>query len=137
MPERVEALAARAIEIAEKAAETQEQIVAQQRKSKRTIRFLIVSVAFDIALSVSLIFLAAGQASVSGQIHSSQVTACGIGNATRAAQIALWDHVIATAAVPPHETAAQRKARLARLAGFRAYVKSTFHPVNCQALYGK
>ncbi len=90
MPEAVAALAARAIAIAEQAAQTQGAIVRQQGRSKRTIRLLAVSVAFDIALSVALIFLAVSQRSVSDQIHSSQVTACGIGNSSRVAQVQLW-----------------------------------------------
>jgi hypothetical protein len=133
----VAGLAAQALSIARQATETQEKIVIQQGKSRRNIRLIAVSVALDVALSVSLIFLAVGQASVSDQIHRSQVTACGIGNGNRAAQIRLWDHVIAISKAPPGETAAQRTARLAKLAAFRAYVRTTFHPVDCTALYGK
>ena len=137
MADDIGALAARAIAIAEKAASTQDAIVAQQRKSKRTVRLLAVSVILDIMLSVATITLAVNQQNVSRAIHDSQLAACAIGNETRAAQVQLWDHVIGISRPPPGETGAERKARLARLAALRAYVRNTFRQINCAALYGK
>jgi hypothetical protein len=133
----VAGLAAQALSIARQATETQEKIVTQQGKSRRNIRLIAVSVVLDIALSVSLVFLAVSQAHVSDSIHSSQLAACALGNGFRASQAQVWDHFIARSAAPPGETAAQRTARLRRLADARAYIARHYRPVNCQLLYGK
>jgi hypothetical protein len=137
------ALANRAIETAEKVSDTQASIVRQQARSRRTLRWLFASVAVDLALSVAMVSLAiaqahvsAAQARVSAQIHQSQLNACAIGNDFRAGQVRLWDHVIAVSSAPPHETAAERKARLAKVARFRTYVAGHFRPVDCKSLYG-
>ena len=136
-PDPVAALAARAIGIAEKAQKTQEAIVGQQARSKRTARLLTVSVALDITLSVVTILLALGQASVSQSIHQSQLNGCAIGNKFRVGQVALWDHVIAVSSAPPRETDAQRAKRTATTTAFRAYVHAQFAPVDCGKLYGR
>jgi len=128
-------LANRAVAIAEQVAGTQASIVRQQARSKRTLRWLFASVAVDLALSVAMVTLAVAQAHVSAQIHRTQLSACAIGNEFRAGQIRLWDHVIAVSSPPPRETPAERKARLAKLAAFRAYVAAHFKPVNCKSLY--
>ena len=133
----VAALAARAIAIAEKAAETQKAIVAQQGRSKRNIRLIAVSVVLDVALSAGIGVLAVSQIHVSEQIHASQLQACGIGNDFRARQVRLWDHVLAISKAPPGETSAERAVRLAKLAAFRGYVAAQFRPVDCISLYGK
>jgi hypothetical protein len=133
----VAGLASRAIRIAEKAAETQQAIVRQQARSKRTLRWLFVSVAVDLALSAAMVTLGISQAHVSAQIHRSQLNACAIGNDFRAGQVRLWDHVLAVSQAPGGETAAERKARLAKLARFRAYVAAQFKPVDCAKLYGQ
>jgi hypothetical protein len=130
-------LANRAVAIAEQVAGTQASIVRQQARNKRTLRWLFASVAVDLALSVAMVTLAVAQAHVSAQIHRTQLSACAIGNDFRAGQIRLWDHVIAVSSPPPHETAAERKTRLAKVAGFRRYVAAHFRPVNCDSLYGK
>jgi hypothetical protein len=135
--EDVASLAARAIALAERAAGTQEAIIVQQARNRRQIRLIAVSVAVDIVLSVTCVFLAVSQARVSHQIHVSQLTSCRIGDDFRAGQVRLWDHVIAVSKAPPGETAAAREARLAKLAAFRAYVRAEFRPVNCSRLYGK
>ena len=140
----VAALADRAIGIAEKAQETQgeivrtqRRIVAQQGRQRHFAYALAVSLVVDIALSVFLIRLDVGQVHVSQAIRRSQFAGCAIGNEFRAGQVRLWDHVIVVSAVPPHETAAQREKRLARLESFRAYVAAQFRPVNCARLYGR
>jgi hypothetical protein len=135
--EDVAGLAARAIAIAEGAAETQKAIVAQQGKSRRNIRLIAVSVVLDVALSAGIGVLAVSQIHVSQQIHASQLQACGIGNDFRARQVRLWDHVLSVSKAPPGETAAERQVRLAKLAEFRSYVAAQFRPVNCTVLYGR
>jgi hypothetical protein len=130
----VSALLERAVTIAGKATKTQEAIVAQQQRSKRTTRWLIVSVALDVALSIVTIALALGQVSASSAIHQSQLNGCAIGNELRAAQISLWEHVFALSA-PARETSAQRRQRLATEQTFRAYIRVQFAPVDCVKLY--
>lgn len=110
-------------------------IAAARRRDRHILRVLAVTLALDVALSVAFVFLYAGQAQVSQQIHASQLHACAIGNQFRHGQVALWEHVISVAQVPKGETAAERKARLAKLAAFRAYVRAQFKPVNCKLLY--
>ncbi len=161
----VAALAARAIGIAEETArtqaeisETQAAIVAKQDKIQavqgklRVIgRWLVVLIPLDILVTVLGLVVTfylvnfsgqlhraqAAQAAVERQLHASQLAGCAIGNKSRAAQIQLWDHVIAISSVPPRETPAQKTARLAKLAGFRAYVGQTFRQIDCAALYRK
>ena len=140
----VAALAGRAIAIAEQTAETQRKIVTAQtaivttqRRIRRFARWLAVSVAVDIVLSVSLIFVVGHQVSLTHSIHNSQLAACGIGNRFRVSEAQVWEHFIATSVAPPGETPAQRAARLARLADARTYIRAHYQPVNCTALYGE
>ncbi len=96
---------------------------------------LALSVVLDVGLTVITGAVLIHEAHTSQAIHRSQVEACGIGNGFRAGQRRLWDHVIAVSQAPPGETRAQREARLAKLAAFRAYIGRQFRPVDCQKLY--
>lgn len=131
----VVALAERAVKIAEQATATQVTIVAQQARSKRTTRWLIVSVALDIGLSIATIALGVSTISASEAIRQSQLNGCAVGNTLRLGQVRLWDHVFSLASPPPHETAGQRKRRLATETAFRVYVRTQFQPVDCARLY--
>jgi hypothetical protein len=137
MTEDLAGLARRAISTSEQVAATQAQIVAQQARSKRTVRVLTVSVLLDIILSVACVLLAINQHHVTDDIRASQLAACqNIGNTLRAREVQLWEHAIrASILVPPHETAGQRQARAQRAASFLAYVKLTFRQVDCARLY--
>lgn len=136
-PDPVAELAERAISIAGKAAATQAAIVKQQARSKKVTRWLAVSVALDVTLSIVTIFLAAGQISVSDSIRRTQVNGCALGNGYRTAQVRLWDHVISVSVPPPRETPAERARRLATVRAFRVYVHGVFRPVDCARLYRK
>jgi hypothetical protein len=127
----VAALAGRAIQIAEKAAatqktivETQEKIVSQQAHARSTSRKLVRVIVADVIISVLLLGLAVVQAREAQQF-------CQQRNAGRATQVQLWDHILAVEKAAPGETAAEREARLAKLAGFRVYVAKHFMPVSC------
>jgi hypothetical protein len=140
----IAALAGRAIAIAEQTAATLEKIVkaqtaivTTQHRIKVFARWLAVSLAVDIALSVSLLFVVGHQIALTHAIHESQLAACAIGNEFRVSQAQVWGHFITTSTAPPGETAAQRAARLARLAGARTYISHHYLPVNCAILYGK
>lgn len=106
------------------------------KRSRRVIWLLAVSVVLDITLSAVTVILALGLAGTDHAIRRSQLSACEAGNGFRAGQVALWDHIIAVSSAPPHETPAQREARLARLAAFRAYIAAQFRPADCTRLYG-
>ena len=96
---------------------------------------LALSVVLDIGLTVITGAVLIHEAHTSQAIHRSQLEACGIGNGFRAGQRRLWDHVIAVSQAPPGETPAERRARLTKLAAFRAYIGRQFRPVNCKTLY--
>lgn len=123
-------LAARALDLAEKVqdnqkgiVETQKGIVAQQARSKWQIRVVALSLVFDLLITGGLIFI--------------NHQRCLQANDFRAGQIKLWDHILAVSPAPPHETAAERKARLATVASFRVYIATQFRPVTCSVLYGR
>jgi hypothetical protein len=145
----IAALAERAIRIAEQVAGTQAAIVAQQARSKRTVRWLIVSVALDVTLSVAVLLLSFHQGGIQRQLHAtqgaqaalirqqheSQLAGCAQANTFRAGQLTVWHHVISISTAPPHETAAQKAARLARLAEFRVFVGRQYRQISCTRLY--
>lgn len=64
---------------------------------------------------------------------ASIVQLCEAINGNRAQQLILWDHIIAVAHAPPHETPAARAQRLAGLRAFGAFVHKVFAPRNCHA----
>src|SRR5689334_7393606 len=90
-----------------------------------------------------LAFLLAGASfwlsvrTVQGQLanRASVVQLCQAGNESRAQQVTLWTHLVAISAPPPHETAAQKAVREARVREFLAYVHHVFAPRNCAASF--
>ena len=74
---------------------------------------------------------AAGIAAV--RAAASVVQLCQSGNEFRAQQVTLWEHIIAISQPPPHETRAQKRARLATVRAFGAYLHQVFAPRNCRA----
>jgi hypothetical protein len=62
---------------------------------------------------------------------ASVVQLCQLGNESRAQQVILWDHVITISRVPPHETAAEKRKRLATVRAFVAYVHRVFKARDC------
>jgi len=65
---------------------------------------------------------------------AAQMALCRSGNEARAQQVGLWQYIITISQPPPHETAAQERARLAALRSFNAYLHRVFAPRNCAAL---
>jgi hypothetical protein len=93
-----------------------------------------------VFLSVLALVLAAASSWVSvravqGEISSraSVVQLCQSGNESRAQQVTLWTHLVAISTPPPHETAAQRAIREARVRQFLGYVREVFAPRDCAA----
>ncbi len=62
---------------------------------------------------------------------ASVVQLCQLGNESRAQQVTLWEHLVTISKPPPHETAAQRRERLATIRVFIAYVQRVFAPRDC------
>src|SRR5690348_4538331 len=65
--------------------------------------------------------------------RASVVQLCQAGNESRAQQVTLWTHLVSISAPPPHETAAQKAVREARVREFLGYVHQVFAPRNCKA----
>ena len=59
---------------------------------------------------------------------------CQSGNEARAQQVGLWQFIITISKPPPHESAAQERARLAALRSFNAYLHRVFAPRDCRRL---
>lgn len=99
-----------------------------------------------LGLVVMFILLAAGvafnyfgtQSAIRNATASAASVAqlCQAGNEFRAQQVGLWDHVLAVSANShqPHETAAQKRARLATARAFEAYVHRVFAKRDCANL---
>jgi hypothetical protein len=69
------------------------------------------------------------------RVHATQISACEVGNQSRAQQVALWEHVAGISAPAPGETAARRRHDAQVLAAFLGYVHKVFAAKNCAALY--
>lgn len=107
------------------------------RRGKLIAIGIIAGLTLDVALTV-VVSITAVEASDAGaranatvaQLHSTQVSACESGNQTRAQEIALWTH-LADLSITAKTTPAQRKADDSLL----AYIRKTFAPKDCQAVY--
>lgn len=64
-------------------------------------------------------------------VHTTQIKACHTGNELRVKQVQLWDHVVDVSNKNPDQTPQQRQ----NAEEFRNYVRNTFKPINCTALY--
>jgi hypothetical protein len=103
----------------------------KSRRQGRVILGLIVSIVFDVALSV-VIWLVAVQArdasSLATHNRLTQIVTCESGNQARAAQVQLWDfflHLAGQTNPSPQKTEQIEK--------FRSYVGQTFAQRDCQA----
>ena len=115
------------------------------RTSRHLIAGLAVSLLLDVILTIVVAVFAVqaheanSRATIAGAtasaIHSSQISACQIGNQLRVRQVGLWEHLIAVSQPPPQETAAQKRQRAKTAAAFLVYVKKTFPRLNCQQVY--
>lgn len=68
----------------------------------------------------------------SAHAAASTLQLCQAGNEARRQQIVLWDHLIAVAQPPAHETRAARVRRLAVTRAFVIYIHHVFAPRNCK-----
>ena len=118
---------------------------ADQNTLRRQLRLTIGSLIADVILTLATVvatmvaFIALNgaqrnQATIA-ELHAGNVSACQLGNQTRAAEVALWEHVAAISKPQPGESAAQRRRRAQVLAAFLTYVHKTFAPRDCAAIY--
>lgn len=118
---------------------------ADGRRNRHLIRWLAVSLALDVILTVVVAVFAVqahdataaaqGARQYAAAVHSSQVAACRIGNQLRSKEVQLWDHLAAISSPPPHLSKAQLAVQRQKVAALLAYVRRTFPVLNCQALY--
>lgn len=101
-------------------------------ENQRTWRFTLglgASLILDLMLTVVVTVLSVAALHANAILHSSQLTACAIGNQTRAEQRQLWEHLLAEATVKTSGPSTQEEK------DFLAYVNQTFAPVNCATVY--
>jgi hypothetical protein len=101
------------------------QVAASNSKTRRLAVGLVVSVGLDVALTIVVTLLTLTSLHQNTELHSSQLSACAIGNATRANERELWAHLIA---IDPRHIATLDQS-------FQAYVDKTFANVNCAQVY--
>jgi hypothetical protein len=108
------------------------------RRNRRLIAITIVSMLVDVALTVAVTVALVGvhhNAATVSQLHGTSVSACRLGNQTRAANVALWDHVAAISQPRAGESTAQRRRQEKTTAAFLTYVRKVWASRNCQSLY--
>jgi hypothetical protein len=99
-----------------------------RKENQRTWRFTIglcASLGLDLVLTVVVTVLSLAALHANATLHSSQLTACAIGNQTRAQQRVLWQHLVAESKTPP----------TAEIKSFLDFVNKTFAPVSCSDVY--
>lgn len=102
-------------------------LVSTGKTNRKIIRWLAFSVALDIGLSISLIFLALGAQRTAATADSAQTQArlqCKAGNEARAAQLQLWDYILS---MSPGKTRKQKQ----QAVQFRKYVARVFAQRDC------
>lgn len=107
---------------------------AESNRTKRVLRLLAVSIAFDITLSVGLGGLAIKAdhaARVAARANNAVRAGCLAGNDFRKAESELWGFILS---LPPQPglTDAQKATQQANTDKFKAYVASAFAPRQCQ-----
>lgn len=108
------------------------------RRNRAMIWLALTSVAAVVVLTVLLVFVygSAQNAATAANVATAKVTAqhqnllsaCQEGNASRAAQVALWDHVLG-------ETSGNLNLKTATGRQLLAYIRVAFRARNCAVLY--
>jgi hypothetical protein len=107
------------------------ELTGQGRRTRLLVRWLAISIVFDVIVTVALGVLSYNAVNRSGDLHKSQLTACYIGDEFRSGQRELWARLITTFARPGESQADKEKTRQ-----FLVYVDTKFKPVNCVKVYG-
>lgn len=117
------------------------EVVNLRRYGRRNRRYIFIDVALTVVIAaVSWVaFDASATADQNGvtiaQLHATQVSGCLAGNQTRVQEIKLWEHLAKIASPAPHLTKAQIAANKREVAALLAYIRMTFQPRDCAALY--
>jgi hypothetical protein len=98
-------------------------------------RAFITLLVISFALAGMNLLFTARQVHAARAASASVVQLCQLGNESRAQQVSLWEHLVTISKPPPHETAAQRRRRLANTRAFLAYVRAVFRPRDCAARF--
>jgi hypothetical protein len=97
--------------------------------------FVTLLVIVFLLAGMNLVFTAR-QVNAVRAAAASVVQLCQLGNETRGQQVSLWEHLVTISRPPPHESAAERRRRLADTRAFLAYVEKVFAKRDCTAQFG-
>lgn len=117
------------------------EVVHLRKYGKRNRRYIVIDIALTVVIAaVSYVAVhAESSAHQNGvtiaQLHATQVNGCRAGNQTRVQEIQLWTHLASVATPAPGETHRQIIKGKRTVAALLAYIRSTFRPRNCRALY--
>ena len=89
---------------------------------------------FSLVLAGANLAFTAHEINAVRRAEASVTQLCQAGNEARAQQVGLWTYIIHISKPPPHESAAQRRQRLATVKAFDAHLHQIFAPRDCQAI---
>lgn len=101
------------------------EVASSGRRTRHLALGLAVSIVLDVALTVVVTLLSVSALDQGATLRASQLSACAMGDQSRAEQIRLWDYVFQLSGGA--KTDQQKE--------FLVFVEKTFAPVNCAQLY--
>jgi hypothetical protein len=119
------------------------EVVRLRKYGRSNRRFIVIDVVLTVALA-AVSWLAADATAAANrngvtiaQLHQTQLNGCVSGNQTRAQEIQLWMHLatVSQEQPAPHLTERQIAQNKKEVAALLAYIRTTFQPRNCRALY--
>ena len=123
--------------------EQMKRLTRSQKTSRHIIRALIVSVALDIILSISLaltVFIGHSNSVVqNNQIHANNINACNLANNNRTEDLQVFSDLIKLPAIsaPQFQTKAARATQAANYLKLDKELKVAFALRDCPKLYGQ
>lgn len=109
------------------------------RGNRHRIWFAYSFVAFDIVMTVVVVFFAViahSAASSADQNRQASATSCASGNDLRHTMVMVFNHIFSAFQPAPGETAAQKVTQAARIKAIEAYYQGKFVTRDCTAIYG-
>jgi hypothetical protein len=105
------------------------------RRTRLITRMLILSLLIDVALTITIGFLASSSVSQSNAVRGFQVTSCNTNNQQKADQINLWTLIVHIVFAPLPGESAFEKAQAAReSAELLDVVHKTYTPLKCPSV---
>jgi hypothetical protein len=123
--ERLDALTKSLGDVATQLSTVSQSFIRTRRQGVRIVIGLTASLALDVVLTIVVTLLSLSSLSQSATLHASQLTACSIGNQSKVEQQQLWAYLFQLSGGVKNSQEEQ----------FLSFVKKTFAPVNCTALY--